>query len=503
MQIHLFNADSSIHLHTLTAADGSYSFSVRPGTYTVCESIPTGFQQSFPTSGADCSAHGGGVGYSITLTSGEVDSNNDFGNFKNATKSGVKFIDLDADGVKDAGEGCPPLPDPNNAGCQGVQIHLFNADSSIHLHTLTAADGSYSFSVRPGTYTVCESIPAGFQQSFPTSGADCSAHGGGVGYSITLTSGEVDSNNDFGNFKNATKSGVKFIDLDADGVKDAGEGCPPLPDPNNAGCQGVQIHLFNADSSIHLHTLTAADGSYSFSVRPGTYTVCESIPAGFQQSFPTSGADCSAHGGGVGYSITLTSGEVDSNNDFGNFTTATISGMKFKDADADGVKDAGEPGLGTWVIHLFNADSSVHLHTTTAADGSYSFSSLAPGTYTVCEQVSGKPGWVQSFPTSGADCTGHTHDGITPGATGYSVTVTSGGTVSGKDFGNKPASEVTVTFVPLADLPGGGDATEATLISCVDSSNQNVGSTTTNSLTTANVFTNQSSLVCTITFVDP
>ena len=41
------------------------------------------------------------------------------------------------------------------------------------------------------------------------------------------------------------------------------------------------------------------------------------------------------------------------------------------------------------------------------------------------------------------------------------------------------------------------------MISCVDSDNQNVGSTETNSLTTENVFTNQSSLVCTITFVDP
>ena len=29
---------------------------------------------------------------------------------------------------------------------------------------------------------------------------------------------------------------------------------------------------------------------------------------------------------------------------------ATKSGMKFNDLDADGVKDAGEPGLGGWTI---------------------------------------------------------------------------------------------------------------------------------------------------------
>jgi hypothetical protein len=123
----------------------------------------------------------------------------------------------------------------------------------------------------------------------------------------------------------------------------------------------------------------------------------------------------------------------------------------------------------------------------------------------VCEQLSGKPNWVQSSPTSGADCTGHTHGGtITPGAVGYSVTVTSGGTASGRDFGNTPLSEATITFTPLADLPNGNDATRATSISCVDAANQSVGSVVNlNTLTTDPVKTNQSSLVCTITFVDP
>jgi hypothetical protein len=507
-----------------TGANGSYSFANLPnGDYIVCEVQQAGWTQSLPNAGtadkANCSIDPtlGATGRGFTMT-GVDHTGNDFGNFRNGTKSGTKFNDLNGDGDRDSGE----------PGLAGVQIHLFGTDgrgTAIDRHTTTAVDnpatttvdetGRYSFSVPPGAYTVCESVPAGFTQSFPTSGASCSGHSGasGLGYAITLTSGQVDSGNDFGNFRNATKSGTKFIDLNGDGDRDTGE----------PGLAGVQIHLFGTDgrgNPVHNHATTVTDnpattgvnetGQYSISAPPGTYTVCETVPIGYTQSFPSSGADCSVHTGipgSKGYAITLTSGQLDSGNDFGNFQSATISGVKFKDADAGGDKDGGEIGLGGWEIHLFGTDGRgnlVHDHATTAADGTYSFS-VAPGTYTLCETVSGQTGWVQSFPTTGADCTGHTHGGaITPGAIGQSVTVTSGGTAGDRDFGNAPLSRARITFESLADLPGGSDATKATSISCDDANGASVGSATnSNSLTTDDVKTNQSSLTCTITFVDP
>jgi len=84
------------------------------------------------------------------------------------------------------------------------------------------------------------------------------------------------------------------------------------------------------------------------------------------------------------------------------------------------------------------------------------------------------------------------------------VTVPSGGQADSRDFGNTPQSQVSVDFQPLAALPGGGDATHATSISCVDSNGDSVGSVSdSNTLTSDRVLTNQSSLVCTITFTDP
>ena len=40
---------------------------------------------------------------------------------------------------------------------------------------------------------------------------------------MTLTSGQEDRGNDFANFRQATKSGMKYNDLNADGTQDAGD----------------------------------------------------------------------------------------------------------------------------------------------------------------------------------------------------------------------------------------------------------------------------------------
>jgi hypothetical protein len=495
------NGATPVGAPATTDANGEYVFpNLQNGNYIVCEVRQSGWNQSLPNTNtpdkANCSIDPslGALGRGFTMT-GPDHTGNDFGNYRNATKSGTKFVDTNGNGVRDSGE----------PGKSGVQIHLFGTDglgNIVHRHPLTDANGNYSISVPPGNYTVCESVPSGWTQSFPTSGVSCAGHTGasGLGYSITLASGEVDSGNDFGNFQNGTKSGTKFEDLNANGIRDLGE----------PGVANVQIHLFGTDgrgNPIHNHALTDSNGAYSISAPPGSYTACETVPTGYTQSFPTSGPSCAGHTGasGIGWAVTLTSGLLDSGNDFGNFRPATISGTKFKDADAGGDKDSGEIGLGGWEIHLFGTDGSggsVHQHTTTAADGTYSFS-VKPGTYTLCETISGKPNWVQTFP-SGTACTGHTHDGKTPGAAGYtSVAVTSGGTTGGKDFGNTPLSRATVTFESLADLPNGSDATRATSISCRGANDPDIGSSSTNTLTTDAVKTNESSLTCTITFVDP
>ena len=219
--------------------------------------------------------------------------------------------------------------------------------------TTTAAGGAYSFSVPPGTYTVSEVLQTGWTQSTPASGS----------YQVTLQSGQVDSDNDFGNFRNATKSGVKFEDTNGNGAKDAGEPGKAVWPIRLTGTDGL-------GKPVNLETTTGSDGRYSFSVPPGTYTVYETLPgANWHQSFPQAGAGIvTAPNGTLGYQVTPVSGQIDSDKDFGNYCNANKSGVKFEDLNGNGVRDAGEPGLPGWTIHLTGTDgrgNSVNLTATT------------------------------------------------------------------------------------------------------------------------------------------
>ena len=86
---------------------------------------------------------------------------------------------------------------------------------------------------------------------------------------------------------NGSFSGTLFEDVDADGVRDAGE--PPVPgavvfiDSNNNGVRDVLSEAFR---------VTDADGAYLFDdIAPGTYNVRRETPAGFvpEPSVPASG----------------------------------------------------------------------------------------------------------------------------------------------------------------------------------------------------------------------
>jgi len=90
-----------------------------------------------------------------------------------------------------------------------------------------------------------------------------------------------------------------------------------------------------------------------------------------------------------------------------------ISGQKFFDFDGNGVRDAGEPALAGWTIHLSTGEE-----VTTDVNGFYYFQNLASGVYSVSEL--NQPDWTQITPASG------------------STTVTLGAAqqVNGVDFGN-------------------------------------------------------------------
>jgi hypothetical protein len=184
-----------------------------------------------------------------------------------------------------------------------------------------------------------------------------------------------------------TISGLKFNDLNANGVKDA----------NEPGLSGWTVYVdYNNDGVFQTATepsaVTGADGTYTITgVTPGNWKVREVGQVGWTNSFPTAGDIF-----GRFQPVTVPSNGALTGVDFGNFQRTSIHGYKFNDLN-DNHLDNGEPRLAGWTIVLVGTDgqgNSVSTTTTTGVNGEYSFTGLAPGTYTVSEQP--QIGWTQT-----------------------------------------------------------------------------------------------------------
>ncbi len=373
---------------TLTAADGSYSFTgLAPGSYTVAEELQPGWAQTHPSSPGN---------YVLSLAAGDVATDIDFGNRLAAEISGMKWNDVNGNGVRDAGE----------AGLSGWTIFLDdNQNGQLDTgerSTVTASDGTYAFTgLTSGTYTVAEVLQTGWAQTFPSYPGD---------HVIILAAGQAATNVDFGNRNVADIFGKKWNDINNNGVQDTGE----------PGLGGWTIFLDDNQNGLldagEISTATAADGTYSFrGLTPGTYLVAEERRPGWIQTFPASPGN---------HVVMLAAGDVATDVDFGNLPAAEIHGMKWNDLNGNGVRDAGEPGLGGWTIFLDDNQNGYldagEISTVTAADGTYSFTDLAPGSYTVAELL--QTGWAQTFPAS-------------PGR--HVLTLAAGVVATDIDFGNE------------------------------------------------------------------
>lgn len=255
--------------------------------------------------------------------------------------SGVKYEDLNANGVRDPGE----------PGLAGWTIKL-SYDGNHVASTTTGAGGAYSFRldadslpVGGGTYTLEEESRQGWHQS-QAPGA------------VTVPYGAGDSTfggNDFGNWRPAKITGHKFDDSNVDGGWDVSEAALPNWD----------IGLSSGEDR-----LTGADGGYSFSVRPGTYAVGETLQTGWRQTTP---------GASGTLEYTVISGQAVEGADFGNVCLGGV--------DVEAVDDSSGSPLGGLEVRLEEVSVPGILQnepplprTTTGAP---TFDELLPGTYRV------------------------------------------------------------------------------------------------------------------------
>ena len=175
-------------------------------------------------------------------------------------------------------------------------------------------------------------------------------------------------------------SGLKFNDLNGNGIQNAGE----------PGLQGLTVFIDANQNGVfdtgETSTTTDANGNFTFTgLAPGTYSVLQAPQAGIVQTTPNPAA------------ITLISGQNVSGVNFGDFRLISISGVKFQDTNGNGVRNTGEAGLRGWTIFLdTNGNGTLDLgerFTTTDANGNFTFINVGPGTFRVREV--GQLGWVR------------------------------------------------------------------------------------------------------------
>ncbi|MCW5614305.1 MAG: hypothetical protein KIT32_04230 [Rhodocyclaceae bacterium] len=97
--------------------------------------------------------------------------------------------------------------------------------------TTTDASGNYFFDVEPGTYSIAVTAPAGFVVTGQNLGGNEATDSDidpatGMSDTVTVAAGETNLDLDAGIYETASLGDRVWVDSNANGVQDAGEGRP-------------------------------------------------------------------------------------------------------------------------------------------------------------------------------------------------------------------------------------------------------------------------------------
>ncbi|MEV8252778.1 SdrD B-like domain-containing protein [Rhodoglobus sp. NPDC076762] len=402
---------------TTTDGDGLYSFpNLLPGNFSVAVTggLPAGATNSYDRDGDNDSEA------PVSLTVGQAATDVDFGYDVTSVIGDRVWWDRNKDGVQDANE--PGL------GNVGIRVTYLGTDGvlggsgsagDLVFTTTTDSNGDWTVTDVPDGNFIVEvvsGVPAGFSATYDNDSGTTSPDG--VSEVVLVGS---DLNQDFGYAGNSSISDTVWLDLNQDGVKDAGE--PGLPNVD------VTLVWFGPDGvagggdDVTFVETTDANGTYLFGGLPeGNYTATvdtTTLPAGVTPTFdadagpnqPTAGTKASGVGPNSTTAIALPAATDLDNIDFGYVGTGKIGDTVWLDQNGDGIVDATEPGIAevdvtlTWAGLdgiLGNADDVVST-TKTDASGNYLFEDLPSGLFTV--ELSGLPAGLTSTvdPDGGAD----------------------------------------------------------------------------------------------------
>lgn len=416
---------------TTTDASGMYTFTaLTAGNYQVRVIPPAGFHQDAPGVSIVNLQAGGpatvdiGVNSTIQITGtvfNDVNQDDKYDYPREDFLAGdTVYLDLNNNAQYDA-----PITDPISGNV------ITPGEPSATSNNL----GVYTLNVPgPGTYKLRVIPRPGFHQDPP-------------GYlTITVSNGQL-LTQDIGENNRTTLAGTLFMDLNGNGVQDAGDtpvaGETVYLDLNHNGFfDPPQIDpMTYQQTNGDFFSTTDANGQYIFTgLTPGVYRLMVQSAQGLLMNNP-------------GYiDVTITTG-ADTIVNIGEGAPVNIGGTFYNDVNGNGVMNSGETGVGlaNQIVFLDQNNNGVadppsmdqygnlipeEPRASTDAAGNYLYSNIAPGTYVVRAQI--PMGAIETGP-------------VNP-SRGYTITVGSGGSVTGENFGFK-TGDLTATILNLPTTP--------------------------------------------------
>ncbi|MGC8800360.1 MAG: SdrD B-like domain-containing protein [Chloroflexus sp.] len=422
------NISGPVSSSQLTDLSGIVTFSGPPGTYTfTVPTDPTGYIRSPGNSGTASTG---------LVLSGQTPDPVPFGYYRPAQISGTVWFDVNSNGLFDSGE----------PGMENINVTLNGNSSGPRPPVTTDGNGSFTITnIEPTgltntSYQLCFALPAGF--TFTSLGDTLTTDNNsdanlttGCTVAFSITSGANLTYIDAGMIGTLSIGDLVWEDANANGIQESGEqALDGVVITVNVATTGNVINATNPSFTFSTTSTTGTGLAPNYTIGnipPGSTVTIQSVSRfGYVLSPANQGSNSSIDSNAVGESITLTTNNPTI--DFGLYRTTAIGNLVWFDANGNGLRDTGEPGVGGITVALRNSSGSTITTTTTLGDGSYAFNNVTPGTYSL--QITLPVGYTTTNNGSGSITVDDDNDFRTDGTTA-NFTILSGQALGSIDAG--------------------------------------------------------------------